>query len=169
MLLSQIVDPMEFVRQDLHLSRTFSSMGAGDCACQAAAICAMSSTVWQGAQGICKVPEFRLYEHLPCAGRLRGLERLTPEDGAGIALAELGSCVAEVVLASLEAAGKLQDLLLTSNAFGFGNADSAHTPLMTVSPKFVVSPCMMHVLGVDRRCQEHPPRGCAFGSSNLLH
>ncbi|BDA43849.1 probable serine/threonine-protein kinase STY17 at C-terminar half [Coccomyxa sp. Obi] len=56
--------------------------------------------------------------------RLRGLERLTPEDWAGIALAELGSCVAEVVLASLEAAGKLQDLLLTSNAFGFGNADS---------------------------------------------
>ncbi|CAL8469838.1 g9380 [Coccomyxa elongata] len=56
--------------------------------------------------------------------RLRGLERLTPEDGAGIALAELGSCVAEVVMASMEAAGKLQDLLLTSNAFGFGNADS---------------------------------------------
>lgn len=61
-------------------------------------------------------------------GRLRGLERMLPEDGAAAAMAELGSCAAEVVLASMEAATKLQDMLLNSSTFGLGAGDGAPTP-----------------------------------------
>ena len=63
------------------------------------------------------------------SGSLRSLERLMPEEGLGpAATSDLGTCAGEVVMASLHAATKLQDLLLSSSAFGFGTGDGACTP-----------------------------------------
>ena len=54
-------------------------------------------------------------------------------------MSELGSCAAEVVLASLEAATKLQDMLLNSGTFGFGSGDGTLSPstLKAIAARFV--------------------------------
>lgn len=56
--------------------------------------------------------------------RLRGLAKLAPHSGLDAVATELGNCVADIVLAALEAAVNLQDALLTPAGLGVGNGET---------------------------------------------
>ena len=55
-----------------------------------------------------------------CARRLRSVARLQPGSGLEAVSSELGVCAMDIVAAALEAAGNLQDSLLSRNALGAG-------------------------------------------------